>query len=63
MLFRSEHVNTVAGMTLYTSCSSWYLGTNIYGKPRVFMPLPGYPAYVQRCADVAHNAYRGFVRR
>lgn len=56
-----EHVNTVAGMTLYTSCSSWYLGTNIYGKPRVFMPLPGHPAYVQRCAEVANVGYRGFV--
>ena len=58
-----EHVNTVAGMTLYTSCSSWYLGTNIYGKPRVFMPLPGFPAYAQRCAEIARDDYRGFVTR
>ncbi|MEY4400204.1 MAG: hypothetical protein RL072_69 [Actinomycetota bacterium] len=56
-----KHVNNVAGMTLYTSCSSWYLGTNMYGKPRVFMPLPGFPAYVQRCTDVARENYRGFA--
>ena len=55
-----QHVNTVAGMTLYTSCSSWYLGANVPGKPRVFMPLPGFPAYAQRCADVAQNGYVGF---
>ena len=56
-----QHVNAVAGMTLYTSCSSWYLGTNVPGKPRVFMPLPGFPAYVQKCAEVAQNGYRGFL--
>ena len=55
-----QHVNTVAGMTLYQSCSSWYLGTNVPGKPRVFMPLPGFPAYAQTCADIAHDGYRGF---
>jgi cyclohexanone monooxygenase len=56
-----EHVNAIAGMTLYTSCNSWYLGTNVQGKPRVFMPLPGFPAYVQHCAAVAGDGYRGFA--
>lgn len=56
-----QHVNAVAGMTLYTSCSSWYLGANVPGKPRVFMPLPGFPAYAQKCAEVAQNGYRGFL--
>lgn len=55
-----QHVNAVAGMTLYQSCSSWYLGANVEGKPRVFMPLPGFPAYAQQCADVAVAGYRGF---
>ena len=32
---------------LYPSCNSWYLGANIPGKPRVFMPYLGFPAYVQ----------------
>ena len=56
-----QHVNTVAGMTLYQSCSSWYLGSNVPGKPRIFMPLPGFPAYAQTCADVARDGYRGFA--
>lgn len=55
-----EHVNTVAGMTLFASCNSWYLGANIPGKPRVFMPLPGFPDYVSRVADAERDGYRGF---
>ena len=35
------HVNEVAGMTLYPQANSWYLGANVPGKPRVFMPYPG----------------------
>ncbi|MDA3038313.1 MAG: NAD(P)/FAD-dependent oxidoreductase [Actinomycetota bacterium] len=54
------HVNSVAGRTIFPSCSSWYLGANIPGKPRVFMPLPGFPAYVDRCQQIAANAYEGF---
>jgi len=53
-------VNAVAGLTLFTSCSSWYLGANVPGKPRVFMPLPGFPAYADHCAAIARDAYRGF---
>jgi cyclohexanone monooxygenase len=54
------HVNTVAARTIYLNCNSWYLGANIPGKPRMFMPLFGFPAYVQRCADVARQGYAGF---
>ena len=56
-----QHVNAVAGMTLYQSCSSWYLGANVPGKPRVFMPLPGLPAYADQCDQVARDGYEGFV--
>jgi cation diffusion facilitator CzcD-associated flavoprotein CzcO len=56
-----EHVNAVANTTLYPTCNSWYLGANVPGKPRVFMPLPGYPAYAAKCADVAANGYYGFT--
>ncbi len=56
-----EHVNSVAASTLYPTCTSWYLGANIPGKPRVFMPLPGFPDYVERCETVAANGYEGFV--
>jgi cyclohexanone monooxygenase len=55
------HVNAVADATLFPTCNSWYLGANVPGKPRVFMPLPGHPAYAVRCAEVAANGYEGFA--
>ena len=55
-----RHVNEVAGHTLYPQCNSWYLGANIPGKTRVFMPLVGFPAYLDKCAEVAANGYPGF---
>ena len=58
-----DHVNEVAGGLLYPQCDSWYLGANIDGKARVFMPYPGFPAYVARCDAVAANGYEGFVLR
>ena len=54
------HVNAVAGLTLYPTCNSWYLGKNIPGKPQVFMPLIGFPPYAEMCAQVAANGYQGF---
>src|SRR3954447_4838299 len=54
-------VNSVADLTLYPTCNSWYLGANVPGKPRVFMPLPGWPHYVEKCDDVAAKGYEGFV--
>ena len=55
-----DHVNEVAGGTLLNSCNSWYLGANVPGKPRVFMPYLGFPAYVEKCNQVAANGYEGF---
>jgi cyclohexanone monooxygenase len=55
------HVNAVAQRTVYLSCNSWYLGANIPGKPRVFMPLVGFPPYADKCAEIARNGYDGFV--
>lgn len=55
------HVNQVADATLYPSCNSWYLGANIPGKARVFMPLIGFPDYVERCDEVAEAGYEGFA--
>lgn len=57
------HVNAIAKMTLFPSCNSWYLGANVPGKPRVFMPLPGHPGYVQRCQSIAAAGYEGFELR
>jgi len=55
-----EHVNAVAGETLFPGCNSWYLGANVPGKPRVFMPYLGFPPYVEKCNEVASKGYEGF---
>jgi cation diffusion facilitator CzcD-associated flavoprotein CzcO len=42
--------------------SSWYLGANVPGKPRVFMPYAGGLAnYFHDCAAIADDEYTGFV--
>jgi len=56
-----EHVGEVAATTLYPGCNSWYLGANVPGKPRVFMPYIGFPAYAARCEEVAARGYEGFA--
>jgi cyclohexanone monooxygenase len=56
------HVNEVAHMTLYPRANSWYMGANVPGKPRIFMPyIGGVPAYRAKCAEVAGNGYEGFI--
>ncbi|MNN29048.1 Phenylacetone monooxygenase [compost metagenome] len=41
--------------------NSWYLGANVPGKPRVFMPFAGgVDAYRAICDEVAEEGYRGF---
>ena len=57
-----EHVNEVAEISLRSTCSSWYVGANVPGRPRVFMPyIGGFPIYVNRCNDVMTNGFEGFV--
>ena len=57
-----SHVNDVANATLFPQGGSWYLGANIPGKPRVFMPYAGgVGAYREICDGVAADGYRGFV--
>jgi cyclohexanone monooxygenase len=56
-----DHNNEVADRTLYPLANSWYVGANITGKPRVFMPyVGGVTAYKQKCDEVAANGYEGF---
>jgi cyclohexanone monooxygenase len=56
------HVNEVANMTLYPQANSWYMGANIPGKPRIFMPyIGGVGAYRRICDEVAAKGYRGFA--
>jgi cation diffusion facilitator CzcD-associated flavoprotein CzcO/acetyl esterase/lipase len=55
------HVNEVAQATLFPHAGSWYMGANIPGKPRVFMPyLGGVGTYRAHCEGVAGNGYEGF---
>ncbi len=54
-------VNRIADGTLFPTCNSWYLGANVPGKPRVFMPYIGFPPYVEKCNAVAANGYAGFA--
>jgi cyclohexanone monooxygenase len=57
-----RHVNEVADSTLYPLANSWYVGANIPGKPRVFMPyVGGFAGYKQKCDAVAANGYDGFI--
>jgi cyclohexanone monooxygenase len=57
-----DHVRQVAELTLFPRANSWYVGANIPGKTRVFMPyVGGFAPYRQRCADVAANGYEGFA--
>ena len=55
-----KKLNKVVDATLYRTCNSWYLGANIPGKSRVFLPFPGVPPYEDRCKKIAANGYVGF---
>jgi cyclohexanone monooxygenase len=59
-----EHVNEVAYKTLYPQANSWYMGANIPGKPRIFMPyIGGVGVYRQICNNIAAKGYEGFELR
>jgi cyclohexanone monooxygenase len=56
------HVNEVAQVTLYPQANSWYMGANIPGKPRIFMPyIGGVGVYRRICDDVVAKGYEGFT--
>ena len=58
-----QQVNKVAEGTMFTapSCNSWYLGANIEGKPRIFMPyVGGFPQYRVHCEAETDEGYPGF---
>ena len=55
------HVNEVANGTLFPKAGSWYMGANIPGKPRVFMPYAaGVAVYREVCDGVIAQGYQGF---
>jgi len=57
-----DHVNEIAAQTMFMLADNWYLGANIPGKPRVFMPYAGgVGPYRQKCNEVAEAGYEGFT--
>ncbi len=57
-----DQVQVVASFTLYPQADSWYMGANVPGKPRLFMPyVGGVASYRAICDEVADDGYRGFT--
>jgi len=57
----NQHVQDCAAITLMPTANSWYMGANVPGKPRVFLPyIGGVDGYRQACDDVAGQGYLGF---
>lgn len=57
-----EHANEIAAPLFISKGNSWYVGANVPGKPRVFMPyIGGVGAYRLKCEEVVRNGYEGFV--
>jgi cation diffusion facilitator CzcD-associated flavoprotein CzcO/acetyl esterase/lipase len=57
----TQHVNDCADITLYRSANSWYMGANVPGKPRVFLPYcAGVDFYHLSCDEVVARDYLGF---
>ena len=58
----TDHVREVGDYTLYPQANSWYMGSNVPGKPRVFMAyIGGVGAYRQHCDQLVADGYPGFV--
>jgi hypothetical protein len=58
----AKHAEEVGNSTLYPTADSWYMGSNVPGKPRVFLPyIGGVGAYRIKCDEVTANGYEGFA--
>jgi hypothetical protein len=58
------HVAEVVNATLMTGANSWYMGANIEGKARRFLPYlgpEGVGGYRRKCAEIAEKGYEGFA--
>jgi cyclohexanone monooxygenase len=57
-----EYLNKSGDATLFPEANSWYVGANIPGKARVFMPyVNGLNIYRDECDAVANDSYAGFA--
>ena len=56
------HHDEVANMTLVPKTNSWYMGSNIKGKPRRLLAYAGgVGTYRAKCDEVKASGYEGFV--
>ena len=59
-----EHHEQTAAPTLVVKTNSWYMGSNVEGKPRRLLSyIGGVGAYRQKCDAVAASGYEGFALR
>ena len=57
-----QHVNDCADITLFPTANSWYMGANVPGKPRVFLPyVGGVDATARRATRSCSRGYLGFA--
>jgi len=57
-----DYLDELANGTLFVKANSWYMGANIEGKARGFMPfVAGFAAYIERCNECRDVGYAGFV--
>jgi cyclohexanone monooxygenase len=57
----ARHVDDTARQSLMPDTNSWYMGANIPGKPRMFMPyMGGVGVYRRKCEEIARAGYTGF---
>jgi len=57
-----QHNTDWGDITLFPQANSWYMGANVPGKARVFLPyVGGVGAYKLACEDVVEHDYLGFT--
>ncbi len=58
----ADRVAEASQIGLFNRANSWYVGANIPGKKRIFMPfVGGMVTYRAHCDEVVRDNYRGFV--
>jgi cyclohexanone monooxygenase len=57
----ADHVAELGRNSIYTKGNSWYWGSNIEDKPKVFLPYINFPNYAARCDQLAGAGYEGFI--
>jgi cyclohexanone monooxygenase len=60
----TANVAAIVNTTLMPAANSWYMGANIAGKPRTFLPYldpAGVGGYRQKCNEIAAKGYEGFA--